>query len=201
MSTAPQHVRQAGHGDIGDLTAPQIGMLAFLFSEFAFFSTLIVAYLTFVGNDRSGPTPAEALSLPLALGSSLFLFSSSFTIHRAEQLLHRGSRSGFHRWWGLTIALGAMFIGGTAYEWSELIRVHGLLISTNLFGSTYYTLVGFHGLHVTCGLLVMAVVLVLSLRGRIGTERGGGIELVSWYWHFVDAVWVVVFSVVYLWGR
>ena len=204
MNTAHQHLTetaQAPSNDVGNLTPSQIGMLAFLVSEVAFFSTLIVAYLTFVGRDRSGPTPAEALSLPLALVSTMFLFASSFTLHRAEQLLHRGSRSGFHLWWGLTILLGVTFLVGTAYEWSELIRVHGLTISANLFGSTYYTLVGFHGVHVGCGLLAMSVVLGLSLRDRIGTQPGGGIELVGWYWHFVDAVWAVVFSVVYLWGR
>lgn len=204
MNTAHQHLTepaQATSNDVGNLTPSQIGMLAFLVSEVAFFSTLIVAYLTFVGRDRSGPTPAEALSLPLALVSTMFLFASSFTLHRAEQLLHRGSRSRFHVWWGLTILLGVTFLVGTAYEWSELIRVHGLTISANLFGSTYYTLVGFHGVHVGCGLLAMSVVLGLSLRDRIGTQPGGGIELVGWYWHFVDAVWAVVFSVVYLWGR
>jgi cytochrome c oxidase subunit 3 len=204
MNTAHQQLTepaQATSNDVGNLTPSQIGMLAFLVSEVAFFSTLIVAYLTFVGRDSSGPTPAKALSLPLALVSTMFLFASSFTLHRAEQLLHRGSRSGFHLWWGLTILLGAIFLAGTAYEWSELIRVHGLTISANLFGSTYYTLVGFHGVHVGCGLLAMSVVLGLSLRDRIGTQPGGGIELVGWYWHFVDAVWAVVFSVVYLWGR
>ena len=192
-------------GDVGSLTPLRVGMLAFLASEVAFFSTLIVAYLTFLGKDRSGPTPAESLSLTLALGSSLFLFASSVSIHRAEKSLHLGSQRGFHRWWGATIALGVVFLLGTAYEWSELIRVHSLTISTNLFGSTYYTLVGFHGLHVACGLLAMSIVLSLSLRNRIGTEPGrtpsAGIEVVSWYWHFVDAVWVVVFGIVYLLGR
>ena len=201
MNTAHQHLTetaQAPSNDVGNLTPSQIGMLAFLVSEVAFFSTLIVAYLTFVGRDRSGPTPAEALSLPLALVSTMFLFASSFTLHRAEQLLHRGSRRGFHVWWGLTILLGAIFLVGTAYEWSELIRVHGLTISANLFGSTYYTLVGFHGVHVGCGLLAMSVVLGLSLRDRIGTQPGGGIELVGWYWHFVDVVWLLLFLFVYV---
>lgn len=191
----------ATSNDLGNLTPLQIGMIAFLVSEVAFFSTLIVAYLTFLRHDVTGPTPAEALSLPLAFGSSLFLFASSVSIHRAEKLLHQGSRAAFHRWWSATIALGLIFLFGTAYEWSELIRVHGLTISTNLFGSTYYTLVGFHGLHVGCGLLAMSIVLGLSLRKQIGAAPGGGIQLVGWYWHFVDAVWVVVFSIVYLGGR
>ena len=204
MTTAHQSISAAEHApraDIGNLTLSQLGMISFLVSEVSFFSTLLVAYVTFIGKDQVGPTPAEALSLPLALVSTVFLLSSSFTIWRAEKSLHHGGRAGFHRWWAATIMLGAIFLAGTAYEWSEMIGVHGLTISTNLFGTTYFTLVGFHALHVTCGVVAMAIVLGLSLRGQVKSEPGGGVELVSWYWHFVDVVWIVVFSVVYLWGR
>jgi cytochrome c oxidase subunit 3/cytochrome o ubiquinol oxidase subunit 3 len=194
---APQGVR----GDVGNLTPLQIGMLAFLVSEVSFFSTLIVAYVTFVGKDTSGPTPAEVLSLPLAMVSSVFLLSSSFTLFLAEKSLHAGARGRFQAWWGATILLGAIFLVGTALEWSELIGVHRLTISTNLFGSTYYMLVGFHALHVTCGVIAMTIVLALALRAGGNLLSRTGVEAVSWYWHFVDAVWVVVFCVVYLWGR
>jgi cytochrome c oxidase subunit 3/cytochrome o ubiquinol oxidase subunit 3 len=190
--------REHAQADIGNLTASQVGMIAFLASEVAFFSTLIVAYLTFLGKDAVGPTPREALSLPLALASTFFLLASSATIHQAERSLHRGSSRMFALWWGATILLGAIFLAGTAYEWSELIREHHLTISRNLFGTTYYTLVGFHALHVTCGLIAMAIVLGLALRGRASPRPGGSVQLVGWYWHFVDAVWIVVFSIVYL---
>jgi cytochrome c oxidase subunit 3 len=178
------------------LNAGQWGMVAFLVSEVAFFSTLIVVYLTFVGKDTVGPSPKEALSLPLVIVASICLLSSSATIYRAEKQLATGDTSGFRKWWSSTIALGIFFLIGTGFEWFELITRHRLTISRNLFGSTFYTLVGFHGLHVTAGLVTMLVVLLL---GRGPSRRG--VELVSWYWHFVDAVWVVVFSVVYLFGR
>jgi cytochrome c oxidase subunit 3 len=178
------------------LNAGQWGMAAFLVSEAAFFSTLIVVYLTFVGKDTVGPSPREALSLPVVIVSTICLLASCGSLHRAEKQLDAGDPSGFRKWWSATIALGVFFLLGTGYEWFELITRHGVTISRNLFGSTFYTLVGFHGLHVTAGLVTMLVVLLL----RSGPSRRG-VELVSWYWHFVDAVWVVVFSVVYLYGR
>jgi cytochrome c oxidase subunit 3/cytochrome o ubiquinol oxidase subunit 3 len=176
-------------------------MLAFLGSEAAFFSTLIVAYVTFLGKDTVGPTPGQALSLPLVIGTTICLLSSSGTVHLAERSLRRGGTAGFRLWWGATIVLGVVFLLGTAYEWNELITRHQLTISRNLFGTTYYTLVGFHGLHVSAGVVAMLIVLGLALRSRVGDAPGGPVELVSWYWHFVDGVWIVVFTVVYLVGR
>jgi cytochrome c oxidase subunit 3 len=186
---------------IESLNTFKVGMITFLASEVAFFSTLIVAYLTFLGKDKVGPTPAEALSLPLVLGTTVCLLSSSATIHRAEGMLRRGARSEFLKWWAVTILLGVVFLLGTAYEWSELITRHHLTISRNLFGTTYYTLVGFHGVHVTGGIVVMLLMLGLALGNQVRSANGLGVELVSWYWHFVDAVWVAVFAVVYLIGR
>lgn len=179
----------------------EIGMIAFLVSEVAFFSTLIVAYLTFLGKDTAGPTPAEALSLPIALISSAFLLSSSVSIHLAEKSLHAGRLASFRGWWALTIALGVTFLIGTLSEWSELIREHQLTMSRNLFGTTYYTLIGFHALHVTCGLIAMLMVLRYTKARDPDHVPHQGAKLVSWYWHFVDAVWIVVFMVVYVWGR
>ena len=183
------------------LSAPQWGMVAFLLSETAFFGTLVVTYLSFLGKDQTGPTPAEALSLPLALCTTLCLLSSSATIHFAEGALHQGGRGRFRLWWALTIALGVAFLGGTAFEWYDLITRHQLTISRNLFGSTFYTLVGFHGFHVTAGVIAMLIVLGLATRGQVTEKNPLGVQLVAWYWHFVDGVWVVVFSVVYLFGR
>ena len=179
--------------DLG-LEAGQWGMVAFLVSEAALFSTLIVVYLTFLGRDEVGPSPREALSLPLVIGTTLCLLSSSATIYRAERRLAAGDLGGFRKWWSATIALGLIFLMGTAYEWYDLITHHDLTIARNLFGSTFYTLVGFHGLHVSAGLVAMLMILLLG-----PDRRAAG--LVSWYWHFVDVVWVVVFSVVYLYGR
>lgn len=179
----------------------QWGMISFLVSEVALFSTLIVVYLSFVGRDTVGPTPAEVLSLPLVICTTLCLLSSSLTIHLAERDLHLGAQDRFCRWWSASIALGVIFLLGTAYEWRELIVRHHLTVSRNLFGSTYYTVVGFHAMHVTAGVVAMLVVLGLALRRRVTRENGLGVQLVAWYWHFVDVVWVVVFTVVYLVGR
>jgi cytochrome c oxidase subunit 3/cytochrome o ubiquinol oxidase subunit 3 len=110
-------------------------------------------------------------------------------------------RSAFLRWWSATILLGIIFLAGTAFEWRELIVDYGLTPSRNLFGTTYYTLVGFHALHVTAGVVVMLTVLGLTLSRLVTPMNRSGVELISWYWHFVDVVWVVVFSVVYLAGR
>jgi cytochrome c oxidase subunit III len=178
------------------LSAGQWGMVAFLVSEAALFSTLIVVYLAFLGKDVVGPSPGEALSLPLVIGTTICLLASSATIYRAEGRLRIGETAGFRKWWSGTIALGILFLIGTGYEWYNLITRHQLTIDRNLFGSTFYTLVGFHGLHVTAGLVAMLVVFFL----KPGPDRRG-VEPVSWYWHFVDAVWVTVFSVVYLYGR
>ena len=186
-------------------SAPQWGMIAFLVSEAAFFSTLVMVYIVYIGADqlpggRGGPTPAEVLSLGLVVGTTICLLSSSISMHFAERALRRGGESGFRLWWTLTILLGIVFLAGTAYEWRDLIA-RGLTVQRNLFGTTYYTLVGFHGAHVTAGVIIMLIMLGLALRGQVTAANPHGVELVSWYWHFVDGVWVVVFTVVYLVGR
>jgi cytochrome c oxidase subunit 3/cytochrome o ubiquinol oxidase subunit 3 len=184
------------------LSPGQWGMLSFLVSEVAIFSTLIVTYLFYLGKDVVGPKPAEALTLPLVLCNTACLLASSATIHKAERTLERGNQGGFLRWWAATIVLGVLFLLGTAYEWYGLI--HGdppLTISRNLFGTTYYTLVGLHALHVTGGVTVLLIVLGLAAARQVTSANRAGVGLVSWYWHFVDGVWVVVFTVVYLVGR
>jgi cytochrome c oxidase subunit 3/cytochrome o ubiquinol oxidase subunit 3 len=188
------------------LSAPQWGLVCFLVSEVALFGTLIVTYVFYLGRDTVGPTPAEALSVALfppslVVYTTLCLLASSGTVHLADKAWHRDDRTAFLQWWAATIVLGAIFLAGTAFEWHDLIRNHKLTISRNLFGSTYYTLVGLHALHVTGGVIVMLTVLGLALARQISTANRTGVELVSWYWHFVDAVWVVVFTVVYLLGR
>jgi cytochrome c oxidase subunit III len=190
--------------DGGDaLRSPvKVGMLAFLFSEVAFFSTLITTYVVFLKQTKeSTPSPAEVFHLPLVLTGTACLLSSSVTIHFAEKCLRRGNRSGFLLWWGLTIVLGATFLACTGKEWHELICTYGLTISRNLFGSTYFTLVGFHALHVTIGLILLSSVFGLAWRGAITEKNSTGAEIISWYWHFVDGVWIVVFTLVYLIGR
>jgi cytochrome c oxidase subunit 3/cytochrome o ubiquinol oxidase subunit 3 len=176
-------------------------MLSFLVSEAALFGTLIITYLYYVGRDVVGPTPAKALSLGLVLCTTACLLASSATVHVAERRLERENRVGFLRWWLATILLGAAFLAGTALEWRVLIERHHLTISRNLFGTTYYTLVGLHAVHVTAGVAIMLIMLGLALGRQVTSANRAGVGLVSWYWHFVDGVWVVVFTVVYLVGR
>jgi cytochrome c oxidase subunit III len=182
------------------LSKGQWGMLSFLLSEVAIFGTLIVVYLFYLGKDVVGPTPGEVLTLPLVLFTTVCLLSSSVTIHMAERTLERGNQGSFMRWWAVTIGLAVLFLLGTAYEWRGLIG-HGLTISRNLFGSTYYTLVGLHALHVTGGVAALLIVLGLAAARQVTTANRPAVGLVAWYWHFVDIVWVVVFTVVYVVGR
>ncbi len=179
------------------LTPGQWGMISFLASEVAFFSTLIVTYIVSV--DASGPEPTPAiLSLPLVMGTTTCLLLSSLTIHLAESRLRQGQPTRFKLWWGATIALGTAFLAGTAFEWRGLVVEHGLTPSVNLFGSCYYTLVGFHALHVTIGVVIMAATLCVAASRRLPPLNHAAVGLVAWYWHFVDAVWIVVFSIVYI---
>lgn len=185
------------------LTPGQWGVITFLCSEVAFFSTLIMTYVIFMGRDAQpggmgGPTPRDVLSLGLVCVTTVCLLSSSVTVHFAERALLRNSRSGFLGLWFATIALGVVFLLGTMFEWKELIGIHHLTIGRNLFGSTYYTLVGFHAIHVTVGVLIMTLILALTLSSNLAVKNHAGVKLVSWYWHFVDGVWIVVLSVVYL---
>jgi cytochrome c oxidase subunit 3/cytochrome o ubiquinol oxidase subunit 3 len=132
---------------------------------------------------------------------TICLLSSSLTIHLAAKSLASNRKQLFLGLWLLTVALGGLFLYGTAREWHRLIYEHGLTITTNLFGTTYYSLVGLHGFHVTAGLLMLLIVAIFTLAGRVGAEQSRRVEVLSMYWHFVDAVWVVVFTVVYLVGR
>src|SRR5499433_63434 len=177
----------------------KVGMACLIFGESAIFSIFVVAYLFYVGKSLSGPTPREVLVTPIFY--TICLLSSSLTIHLAGKLLERGRRGSFLGLWVFTIVLGGLFLYGTGQEWHRLIYEHGLTISTNLFGTTYYSLVGLHAFHVTAGLIMLAIVAVFTLAGRVGVEQSPRIDVLAMYWHFVDAVWVVVFTVVYILGR
>jgi len=177
----------------------KIGMLCLIFAESAIFTIFVVAYLFYVGKSLTGPTPKDVLETPIFY--TVCLLSSSLTIHLAGKLLERGRRGAFLFLWLFTIVLGSLFLYGTGQEWHRLISEHGLTISTNLFGTTYYSLVGLHAFHVIAGLIMLSIVLLFGLAGRVGPEQSARVDVLSLYWHFVDAVWVVVFTVVYVLGR
>ena len=176
----------------------RVGMYCLIAAESAIFVILIVAYLFYVGKSLSGPTPA-ILRVPVLF--TVCLLSSSLTIHAAVKSLSRGNDRAFGFWWLVTIVLGATFLVGTAFEWRHLIHDEGLTIQTNLFGTTYYTLVGLHAFHVTVGLLALAAVSIFGFLGQVGKANAPRVDVLSLYWHFVDVVWVVVFTVVYFIGR
>ena len=177
----------------------RVGMFVLIAAEAAIFTIFVVAYIFYIGKSLTGPTPQEVLTPPIFY--SICLLSSSMTIHLAVKALGRGKVGVFSRWWFATIALGGTFLYGTATEWHRLIYREELTISTNLFGTTYYSLVGLHGFHVIVGLLCLTSVLAFALTGRVRHEHVYRVDALSLYWHFVDAVWVVVFTVVYIVGR
>ncbi|MDA0803051.1 MAG: cytochrome c oxidase subunit 3 [Planctomycetota bacterium] len=179
----------------------KVGMASLIMMESCFFATFVVAYLFYIGKSATGPQPRDVLDLGPVIVNSIALFASSYTAIRSFRALAAGAIRAFEGWLLLTILLGGYFIVGTGLEWYGLITQHGLTITTNLFGTTFYSLVGFHAFHVIVGLVCLTGILVLSLRGHVKPRDAGRVELVGWYWHFVDAVWVVVFTVVYLVGR
>src|SRR6202162_1451753 len=177
----------------------KVAMAGLIVAESAIFTIFVVAYLFYLGKSIAGPTPQEVLETPIFY--TVCLLSSSLTIHLAGKFLERGRQGAFLGSWLLTIILGGLFLYGTGQEWYRLIYEHGLTISTNVFGTTYYSLVGLHAFHVTAGLILLGVVLFFGLAGRVGPEQSARVDVLSLYWHFVDAVWVVVFTVVYVLGR
>jgi cytochrome c oxidase subunit III len=174
-------------------------MYGLIAAESAIFTIFVIAYLFYTGKSLTGPQPQNVLSPPIVFTTCLL--SSSITIHLAVKLLEVGKVRAFAWLWLLTIILGALFLGGTAREWHHLIYDEGLSIQTNLFGTTYYSLVGLHAFHVTAGLLALSSVAIFTALGSVRQEHAGRLEVLSLYWHFVDAVWVVVFTVVYIIGR
>lgn len=177
----------------------KIGVISLIVTETALFTIFAVAYLFYIGKSSSGPYPAEVLEPPIL--ATICLLASSVTIIMAERAFKTEASGSFKLWWLITIVLALVFLGWTALEWRQLIYQHNLTISTNLFGTSFYSLVGLHATHVIAGLILLNLVFWLSLRGLVTRSHFEHIEMISWYWHFVDAVWVVVFTIVYIIGR
>jgi len=176
-----------------------VGMTCLIIAESAIFLIFVVAYLFYLGKSQNGPTPQQVLELPIL--NTICLLSSSVTITLAVHALRKGDISKFKLWWLSTMALGAYFLLGTGREWQHLIRDKGLTIQTNLFGTTFYSLVALHASHVIVGLLALLIVTAFALTGSVKQEHAERTHVLSLYWHFVDVVWVVVFTVVYIIGR
>ncbi len=201
MASMSESLRGRRHDGVEPFafTRAQVGMLGLIASESTFFLTFMVTYLFYVGHSLTPPYPNQVLELPLA--GSVCLLSSSWTIARSLRGLRGGRPRDFLGWWLLTIGLGTAFLASTALEWHRLIVHEGLTIATNLFGTSFYSLVGLHAAHVAVGLVLLATVGALAARGHVRPDHHDRVELLSWYWHFVDAVWVVVLATVYGIGR
>lgn len=176
----------------------RVGMLSLIIGESAIFTIFVVAYVYYIGRSTYGPTP-QILDIPIF--NTICLLSSSVTIIFAEHAITQGRLRAFALWWAATILLGIEFITGTAMEWRRLIFEDGLSIQTNLFGTTFYSLVGLHATHVIVGLIGLLIIMAFTLSGRVEKRHAERIQVFALYWHFVDAVWVVVFTVVYIVGR
>jgi cytochrome c oxidase subunit 3/cytochrome o ubiquinol oxidase subunit 3 len=176
-----------------------VGILMLILTEAVLFAMFVVAYIVYSGQSIAGPYPKDVLNIPIL--STVCLLTSSLTIVLAEDALKHGNLGNFRLWWLATIALGAEFITATFAEWRHLIVDEHLTITTNLFGTTYYSLVGLHATHVIVGLIFLMLVMIATLLHFDIEKQARRIKLLSWYWHFVDAVWVVVFTVVYIIGR
>jgi cytochrome c oxidase subunit 3 len=176
----------------------RVGMYCLIGAEAAIFTIFVVAYLFYIGKSVTGPLPKDVLHPPIFF--TVCLLASSVTVQAAVRRLTVGKMAAFGRVWLLTIVLGGAFLYGTAREWRQLISQDGLTVSTNLFGTTYYSLVGLHAFHVIIGLLGLITVALFYFTARLRREHAERLEIVSLYWHFVDAVWVVVFVVVYVIG-
>jgi cytochrome c oxidase subunit 3/cytochrome o ubiquinol oxidase subunit 3 len=177
----------------------KVAIICLILTETGLFSIFVAGYVFYLGKSLTGPTPRDVLELPIL--STICLLSSSITIVLAERAFNRDRVGLFKLFWLATIVLAGLFLTMTVAEWHTLIYQKGLTISTNLFGTTFYSLVGLHASHVIVGMCLLLLVLIFSLRGFVTIMHRERLKMISWYWHFVDAVWIVVFTVVYVIGR
>jgi len=184
-----------------DLISTKVAMVIFIISEIALFgglfSSFIYAWVS-LGQMPPAGTPHGVPPLGLAAVLSVLLFSSSYTMHKAEHALDKKDEKNFLGWLLLTIALGTVFLGGQAKEWSELISHENFLINTNAYGTFFYTITGFHGSHVIVGLIFLLLVLLLTLTKKLTFLNRETVRILGYYWHFVDVVWILVLGMIYI---
>ena len=195
----PVHgVEHAGHHPTSTgLTNEKLAVWAFLGSECLLFGALISTYLIYRGRSVVGPHPKDVYDIPYTSVSSFVLLMSSLTMVLALAAIQRDDHHRARTWLLTTALLGSVFVGGQVYEFTKFYS-EGLKLQTNLFGSSFFVLTGFHGAHVTVGVLMLLSLFGLSARGRLPKERAETVELVGLYWHFVDVVWIVIFTLIYL---
>jgi len=197
MSDTAVAIHDEHHYTATGLSSWKVGFWTFIGSECLFFGTLIATYLVYKGASVQGPYPHEVLDIPLTTISTFVLLMSSLAMVLALDGVQRGSRKLALTWLGAVIMLGAVFLGFQAYEFTHFVH-EGLTIPRNVFGSSFFVLTGFHGAHVTVGVIWMATLFVLALRGRLPPAKAVNVEIAGLYWHFVDIVWIVIFVLIYL---
>ena len=193
MTDTAVHAHRTSTG----LSNTKLAMWVYLGSDCLLFGTLISTYLLLRHRSVGGPGPEDVFDIPFTSVSSFVLLMSSLTMALAVSAIARGDIRRNRTWMATTALLGGVFIGGQVYEFTTFYR-EGLGYTTNIFGSAFYTLTGFHGVHVSVGIVMLMSLLVMSLRGNLGPERAEAVEIIGLYWHFVDIVWILIFTVVYL---
>ena len=195
--TGAAHPTTAHHTSTG-LSNEKLSMWVFLGSECLLFGGLISTFLLYKEKSpKAGPSITALYDIPYTSVSSFVLLMSSLTMVLAVSAVKRNDLRAMRVWITTTALLGASFVGGQAYEFTVFYR-EGLGYTTNLQGSAFFTLTGFHGVHVSLGIVMLLSLLMLSLRGRLNADRAETVEIIGLYWHFVDVVWIVIFTVVYL---
>ncbi len=179
------------------LDTRKLGFWVFLGSETLFFGSFISAYMAYKNESIVGPYAGDILDIPLTSISTFVLLMSSLAMVLALAAVQEGSRKNSLLWLGVTILLGTTFLGFQAFEFTEFYH-HGLTLQTNLFGSTFFILTGFHGAHVTIGVIWLFVLWLQAFQGRLGPEKALNVEIAGLYWHFVDIVWIALFTLIYL---
>ena len=191
----------ASHGEHPEtatgLNTWKLGFWVLLGSETLFFGSLIATYMTYKGESVVGPYPHEILNIPLTTISTFVLLMSSLMMVLALAAVQRGDRKGTLIWLMATALLGSLFLGFQSYEFTHFYHA-GLTLETNLFGSTFFVLTGFHGAHVTVGVIWLLVLWAMALRGRLTQADALKVEIAGLYWHFVDIVWIAIFTLIYL---
>ena len=188
---------QDHHYTATGLDSWKVGFWAFMGSECLFFGTLITTYMVYKGASVTGPYPEEILDIPLTSISTFVLLMSSTAMVLTLDAVRRGNRKGTLGWLAAVIILGSVFLGFQVYEFSHFVH-EGLTIQTNVFGSSFFVLTGFHGAHVTVGVIWLITLFIRSLQGKLPPAKALQVEIAGLYWHFVDIVWIVIFTLVYL---
>jgi cytochrome c oxidase subunit 3/cytochrome o ubiquinol oxidase subunit 3 len=185
------------HATSTGLSNNKLAMWLFLGSECLLFGGLISTYMLYRGRHEGGPGPSQIFDIPLTSVSSFILLMSSLTMVLAVNSAKRKDDRNTNLWLVVTALLGALFVGGQVYEFTAFYQ-EGLGFTTSLFGSSFYTLTGFHGVHVTVGVIMLLALVGMISRNRVTGDKAEVVEMVGLYWHFVDVVWVVIFTLVYL---